>query len=411
MRSSYSPIERFFARKLESNPKLKYYIKRLYQHLNFLVFVKNYKSRSKFDVLSISDSGESFFGYYDKSPINVTNEFVIYQETNYSTKKSPNSNHFIKVIAKNIKSNTIIFEFETNCYNWQQGTKLQWISKFSFVFNAYSSEEKKYISIVVDANTGKILHKNTFPIYDVYGDICLSLNFDRLNSLRPDYGYRNIVIDKIPISDIDNDGIFKFTIGDSKKNLIISIRNLISEFPINVPQKVKVNHKVNHIMISPNGEKFVFMHRFFINGKKYDRLFVSDICGTNIKLLSDHEMVSHYCWYGNENIVGYMRRYENGDKYYKLNISTGKFSVIGEGLIDSFGDGHPIICNDLMLFDTYPNKSRFKSLYVFDLRNNVLEKLGVFLNLYLFMMKLDVIYIPNGVLMVSLYLLILFMKE
>jgi len=88
-------------------------------------------------------------------------------------------------------------------------------------------------------------------------------------------------------------------------------------------------------------------------------------------------MVSHCHWYDNENIFGYLREFD-GDKYYMININTLEKKVIGKGIIDKFGDGHPTIYEDNIVFDTYPNKGRMKELYMFNLENNKLEKLGEF---------------------------------
>jgi Tol biopolymer transport system component len=137
-------------------------------------------------------------------------------------------------------------------------------------------------------------------------------------------------------------------------------------------------HKFNHIMISPDGSKFMFLHRWFIGERKFDSLIVVDMDGSNIKCLSDDDMVSHYFWHGDYEILGYLRDKEMGDKYYMLNVQTGKKEIVGQGLIDSFGDGHPHIHENKVLFDTYPNKGRMKELYIFDIDANELEKIGEF---------------------------------
>jgi Tol biopolymer transport system component len=113
------------------------------------------------------------------------------------------------------------------------------------------------------------------------------------------------------------------------------------------------------------------------NDRRLDTLLACDIDGKNLKIVADKEMVSHCYWLDNDNIFGYLREFA-GDKYYKININTLKKEVIGEGIIDKFGDGHPTICNEKIVFDTYPNKARMKELYMYDLKSNSLEKLGEF---------------------------------
>ena len=61
-----------------------------------------------------------------------------------------------------------------------------------------------------------------YPIYDVKNNIALSLNFDRLRILRPDYGYRNRKI-KIDVNNIENDGIYLIDLEENTSQLIITL--------------------------------------------------------------------------------------------------------------------------------------------------------------------------------------------
>ena len=137
-------------------------------------------------------------------------------------------------------------------------------------------------------------------------------------------------------------------------------------------------HKVNHIMISPDGKRFMFLHRYFINGQRFDRLMVADHKGENLKLLCDDDMVSHCCWLDNHTIIGYLRDKQYGDKFYKVEVNSGEKEILGKGIIDKYGDGHPTVNKGRLLFDTYPDKARMKHLFVFDLERNELEEIGEF---------------------------------
>lgn len=379
MSEQFNQIERTLAKRLEQFPAVKRTAKLIYQKINYLLFRKTYKYKSDYKLIEYGEVGkESFFGYYDKSPENTTKEYVIYQETEYSTHNLPTPTKEIVVVLFDIRNKEKIFTYKTSTYNWQQGTKLQWISDYSFIFN-YCDINNNYGAIIVDAKSATIIKQISTPIYDATAKIVITLNFDRLNKYRPDYGYRNHENNTNDILPYNQDGVFSVDLESNQNKLIISIDRLLQNFPIDIPWTNNITHKVNHIMLSPKGDKFIFLHRYFIKGRKFDRLFLSDISGDNIELLSDHNMVSHCCWKGNDYILGFLRRFESGDGYYVIDLKKNQISLIENSLLNSYGDGHPSVVNGKMLFDTYPNKSRMKYIKMYDINTNKLESIGEFL--------------------------------
>lgn len=378
--NNYSKIERALAYILNRFPFIKNVIKRWYQVINFLIFRQKEKCNSKYRIEKVGQSNdESFFGYYDKSPVNKTEEFIIYHKvTSLDTKKLPDPKLPIYVVLENYKTGKIINEFQVYAYNWQQGSKLMWIDDYQFCFNNFDSESKQFNTIKVDAKKGEIVDTLPIPIYDVHQDFGLSLSFERLNCLRPDYGYRNLGDNNIDLEEYDQDGIFKVNLITNEYDILLSLRSII-----NFEYKEIFNsaiHKVNHIMISPKGDKFIFLHRYFKNGVKYDRLIMSDK-GGSLKVLSDHDMVSHCYWIDNNNIIAFMHRMNIGNKYYIISNINSKVSIelLPNKEMNSLGDGHPSVKNGRVIFDTYPDRSRMKHLYLYDLNSKKLENIAKFL--------------------------------
>ncbi len=376
MDMKYTRQERLVALFLSKFPRLKLSVKKMYQKLNYIKYKKDFTYKSNYSVAKISyQNRESFFGYYDKSPINIKNNFILFNSVKHSTNNIPAKDTSIDIVLHDIENNVYKVIDTTTTYNWQQGAKAMWINNQEFIFNSFDEIKTKYCSKIYNTD-GKYIRSISFPIYDTYKDqYALSLNFDRLNILRPDYGYRN---NDLSIDWLNNrdDGIYYIDLKSNTHTLLISIQDIID-----IHEKESMNgakHKVNHIMISPDGSKFMFLHRWFVGDRKFDSLIVADIDGKNLKCISDDDMVSHCFWYGNDKIFSFLRDEIYGDKYYMLDIETSEKIIIGEGIIDSFGDGHPNIFGNDVIFDTYPNKARMKELYKYNLENNSLEKLGEF---------------------------------
>lgn len=375
--ASYNFFERKIATLLSASPGLKAFAKLIYQKFNYLIHRKGYKFKSSFPIQKISiENQESFFGYYDKSPINSTNEYIIFQSANSDTSKMPNALTAIDLVLSNLVSGEKIVVDQIYSYNWQQGCKLMWLSKERFIYNNYNSEKNCYISKIYDVNSGLVKIINE-PIYDCYKeDFALSLNFERLNIGRGDYAYNNTNVE-IDWMDNISDGLFYVDLSTGSSKLLVSINQAIS---LNSQQSMEnAKHKFNHIMISPSGDKVMFMHRWFTqDNRRFDALLVCNIDGSDLRLVANDGMVSHCYWFNQDSIFAYLRDKELGNNYYLISAKDGSKELIGQGIIDKFGDGHPSVHGDNILFDTYPDKSRMKHLFLFHMNTKELIKLGEF---------------------------------
>lgn len=380
MSNLFSSFKRLLSFLLFRFPILKSYLKQLLFFINYSSYHKINKCNTKFRISSFCflEKKETFFGYYDKSPANSDMNYIIFNETGRATSKKPTSKNPIDIIIQSINQPQKYFRFSTTAYNWQQGAKAQWIDNERVIFNDYNFKEDFYYSKIVNCKSGNIEKIVNYPIYDVSGNTGYSLDFDRLAIMRPDYGYRNRLERGIPINitNLNNNGIYKIDLLNNTQKLIIPFERLCD---IGSKENMKeATHKVNHIMISPDGNNIIFLHLYFKNGRRFERLFLYNDTENNLKLLADQDMVSHCFWYGSRQIIAFMRDYKLGDKYYIIDIETGNKQAIGNELIDSFGDGHPNILGDLMLFDTYPNQLQMKELFIYNIKKSHLKKLGEF---------------------------------
>ena len=366
--SSFNHFEKRLAQLLKKFPLVKKVLKRGYQYLNYFLFKNKrkeffYNSLRKF---SFQDS-ETFFGYYDKSPINIGNNIVLWHSVNQDKRNKHPNNSFIEVVVYDLVKESVINTYQTTTWNWQQGARLQWLTSDKYAFNDFDENLNKFITRVYSIQEDYELKRFEFPIQDAFkNQYFLSLNYTRLNTLRPDYGYRNLPnLSETELNTLNNDGIWYVDYKTGEGKLLISLETIV-----NFKYKDSFNagkHYVNHIMISPNGDKFIFLHRYFLNGVRNDRLIQSDLQG-NMRLLSEHNMISHYYWFGNSKVFGYMRGEDGTDGYYTINCEESSMILYDDEELQKYGDGHPNICGKKFVTDIYPDKSRTQTLIYGDLK-------------------------------------------
>ena len=153
------------------------------------------KIKSEGDIIRISplDGMEYFFGYYDKSPWDATDRYMlcIKAKDTYS-EVAPKTE--AEIVLFDTYNNSCRILGKTNSWNVQQGCILQWLGPdFSekIIYNDF--RDNHYCSVILNINTSveKVL---PLPVYSVSHDgrFALSLDFSRLHRLRKGYGYSNL---------------------------------------------------------------------------------------------------------------------------------------------------------------------------------------------------------------------------
>lgn len=346
-------------------PIAKKIIKRLYQ----VTMVVRYKTKGKivnFKPLKLDKDKNYFFGYYDKTPWSYDDKKMIFIRTN-SACHQVESAEKAEIILYDLKNDTETVIGVTNSWNVQQGCMLQWLDKEKIIYNKYIDDKYKSVIYNVSSKRERIID---YPVYSVSsnGKFAINLDFNRLHSLRPGYGYCNQKDIKI------NDNMDSFAINyvDLQKNKEYGILtyNEIIEFKKNDTMKNAI-HKVNHIMISPNFKRFMFLHRWFKNGKKYTRLLTVDVDGKNMYELLNEGMVSHCYWKNEKEIIAFAHTKLYGNSYVLLKDESQERKELWPELKR---DGHPSynVNNKLFTTDTYPDKCRISHLYIMN-ENNVKE--------------------------------------
>jgi hypothetical protein len=374
----YNSVERNIAKLLAQFPFLKKIIKQLYSKIIFFMNKKNYLKKTDLSIQQFDDRNESFFGYYDKHPVNHDGKYIIYHISSYPTYSKPNPLIPIKVTVQNVFNGKILLQIPSLAYNWQQGCRTQWLNNDLFIFNDFDISNNKYISMVWSVSSLKEEKRFKYPVQDAYQtDYFLSLKYRRLMTLRPDYGYRNLpLLDKTELMDIENDGIWKVDYQSGNEKLLVRLSAISAIKPDKKMESAF--HKVNHVMISPAGKQFIFLHRYYLEKRRFDRLFLADVTSGELKLLADYGMVSHCFWADNKTILGYLRGPNGKDAYWLIDIEMGKFTHALDGKLDNFSDGHPHVHGDWFVTDTYPDKARMQHLLLVNWKTGEIKELGEF---------------------------------
>lgn len=313
-----------------------------------------------------------FCGYFDISPDSSfdSNSILVH----VLDKSAAAGADHINIACADIKTGEIKILTASNAWCWQMGARLRWGKEKGIIyFNDFISGH--YCCRKFDINADKDIEMIPFALYDISADeqVGVSINFSRLQRLRPGYGYSNKPDSSEGVVSPSDDGLFVIDMQKFTSSLLISY----SQLDKLVPANNKGECYINHVSISPRRKNIMF---FYIWCTESLPGWKATLCVINFKsrkfyCLESEDQVSHYDWLDDDTLL--ITGMVNGtrERFYR-------YYYIDKGLKESINDehlkqdGHPVFSriSDRFYSDTYPDKHYRQSFFQYE--NNIYTKLA-----------------------------------
>ena len=326
-----------------------------------------------------------WFGYYDKLQFSPDNRFVLSNQVSFEH-RSPKPEDEINVGLVDLEdSDRWTTLGNTRAWNWQQGCMLQWVPGTKSLVMWNDREDDRFICTLLDIKTGekRILPRAIYAL-SPDGKWGISTDFRRLNDTRPGYGYCGVPDPNGNVLAPDDVGIWKVNMETGKDELIFSIAQAAA-IPYEGPSghfSNNAKHWFNHLLFSPDGTRFIFLHRWKGDGDKsfVTRLFTINADGSDPYVLDPLGRTSHFVWRDPKNVFAWAFHPSHGDRFYLFHDKTRDVEVVGEEKMPVNGHNTylPNHGNEWVLNDTYPDKERRQHPYLYHVPSDRRFPLGHF---------------------------------
>lgn len=289
------------------------------------------------EVFVTSGSDSEWFGYYNYDTLNH-NQTKLLCNKSKNEAVAPEKGMTIELGYYDIPSGDWHHIGESDSWNWQQGCMMQWLpgdgNENKVIYN--TSRNNHLISVIHDISTGEDRFLN-WSIYGLTpdGKKSIALNMERSYWCRA-YHYQSVANKEYDVPIPEDDGIFEIDLDNNTRRRIVDIHDVIKlDADANFSE---LKHWLEHIMISPSGKRFCFLHRYSPVNDTYHyqtRLCVADVDGQNLQVVSgwrDYGQ-SHFGWRDDDSFCIYSVKVPAIQKNL-LNVQSNASN--GQSVLSSF---------------------------------------------------------------------------
>jgi hypothetical protein len=321
-----------------------------------------------------------WFGYYDKREFDPTSRYVLGMEVDFEH-RTPAPEDTITVGMVDLQDGDRWIPLRTTrAWCWQQGCMLQWLpgSPTGVIWN--DREDGRFVCHILNVAT-RARRTLPSPIYALAPDArwAVSTDFRRLHDTRPGYGYAGIPDPNRDDPAPDDAGVWRVDLRSGRTDLLLSFRQ-VAAIPYLTPgEAAGAKHKFNHLLVSPDGSRFAFLHRWFLPGKPTaTRLITADSDGSRLFVLDSYGRTSHYDWRDPERILAWAYHPSHGENSYLYKDRTAKVEVVGPDVMTVNGHCTYLPDRRWILNDTYPDRARDQHPYLYNVERGSRHALGHF---------------------------------
>jgi len=333
-----------------------------------------------------------WFGYYDKLQFDPSSRYVLGMQVDFEH-RSPTPDDVVKIGIIDLQQHDRWTEIGTSsAWGWQQGCMLQWIPKSNTEIIWNDRIGNQFVSHIYNLKTRKT---RTLPkaIYALSpdGKWAIGTEFSRIQGLRPGYGYAGVADPYAEEKTPRDIGIYKMDLLTGESQMLFSIAD-IAQIP-SKGQSVADNwHWFNHLLVSPDSKRFLFLNRWRAKkderqkmavGDFVTRMFTCDANGKDLYCIDPSGFSSHFVWKDNHHVCVFTKPDGHEWGFYEIEDKTGKYIRIGKEKMPV--NGHQTYLpignqTEWLLNDTYPDKNRLQTPYLYHTPTDRRIDLGKFLS-------------------------------
>lgn len=357
-------VERFVYNLVKRHLLLKGVVRSVYQHLAVLFSASFLRTPSS--LFSVTYRPECFFGYYGTSPWSFDDRFCLAHASS-APLRMPCEEESVRVLCFDERDGSAVTVGTTRAWNWQQGAMTQWVADEHRIL--YNDRIGSLLGARIVDRFSTEQRVLPFPVSALSPDgrYAASYSFTRLQRVAPGYAYAGALTSVDAHACPSDDGLWIFRMDTEASVAMISLLELAAF----LPDETMTNavHYVNHASFSPSGESVAFFHRWCHPHREWTRMVTLHIPTGRLHQFPTDGMVSHFTWMDDAHVLAWARLKERpSDCQVVFTDRTDDYEIIGEDVF--FSDGHPSYAPDCrtILTDSYPNRNRMTSMYLYDLQ-------------------------------------------
>lgn len=330
--------------------------------------------------------GCHWFGYYDKLQFDPSGRYALGMQVGFEH-RSPRADDVIKIGMVDLQAGDRWIELgQSSAWGWQQGCMLQWRpgSRDEILWNDRQGE--RFVCHILNVRTRK-QRTLPLPIYTVSPDgrTALSADFRRINVMRPGYGYAGLADPHEDNMAPRDSGIYALDLDSGQQKLIVALAD-IAGFGKSAPVGADAKHYFNHLLCNTDGSRFIFLHRWRVwqdaqhtkmSGFQ-TRLLTATLEGKDVRVIDPHGKTSHFIWRDPQHILAWAWHPSHGNAFYLYDDRTGDARIVGKGIMTRNGHCTYLPGNEWILNDTYPDRERKQTVYLYHVTTGRIVTLGRF---------------------------------
>jgi hypothetical protein len=323
-----------------------------------------------------------WFAYYDKWQFDPTDRYVLGNEVAFEH-RSPTPGDEIAVGLVDLEDGDRWMELGlSRAWNWQQGCMLQWLpgDRRVVVWND-RGDIGGFVTRLYDFDERKLLRTIPAPIYALAPDgrTAIAPDFRRLNDTRPGYGYCGEIDPHRDEFAPSQTGLWKIDLESGRSELLFSFAQIAKFGDINDEMR-QSKHWFNHLLFSPDGTRFVFLHRWRspdMGNRFKTRMLTANADGSDLFVLDPSGATSHFIWRDPRHILAWSK-FQGRAGFFLFEDQTSNATHIAPQQMTQDGHCTYLPGNEWILCDTYPDKDRQQHPYLVHVESQSKLPLGHF---------------------------------